>query len=467
MLLSCPLCSKPHFEGVDSLRTTLVNVATAPLTCPVCQETLKGLDKLTIHLFGHVNSAAISSKGYSLSACEDQSLNAVKLDHLSTTTEEDSSPALVTLPSPSELVSVQSEEVLACDICSFTFMDRNILEMHQQLLHQTSADEKTGKCSYHCHLCSKRFRMRGSLMVHLRVAHYGFTNHINLPPDLLNRAESGLSDSLEPDGMNKSLRAQDFKQWSCDVCAKMFTTKYFLKKHKRLHTGEMPYSCTICNKSFTFQQSYHKHMLYHSSEKPYVCNECGRAFKEHSTLQNHARIHSGERPFGCDICGKRFRQRVSYLVHTRIHTGVMPYKCTACQKSFRYKVSQRSHKCPMNPPGSVIRIADNEASSGPNFAPLIAPAESSKIPNCIMSVDYETGNINLIRGDLRDAPENTLNNVDCLKNQRDIYSGVISPILNEVESLCLDNRSPIHHPTAPIEDNMQIIRDKCLEELFQ
>ncbi|ENN77252.1 hypothetical protein D910_10491 [Dendroctonus ponderosae] len=103
----------------------------------------------------------------------------------------------------------------------------------------------------------------------------------------------------------------------------MFTTKYFLKKHKRLHTGrlgspssaalfarkcpfagEMPYSCTICNKSFTFQQSYHKHMLYHSSEKPYVCNECGRAFKEHSTLQNHARIHSGERPFGCDICGK-------------------------------------------------------------------------------------------------------------------------------------------------------------------
>ncbi|ERL93195.1 hypothetical protein D910_10492 [Dendroctonus ponderosae] len=170
MLLSCPLCSKPHFEGVDSLRTTLVNVATAPLTCPVCQETLKGLDKLTIHLFGHVNSAAISSKGYSLSACEDQSLNAVKLDHLSTTTEEDSSPALVTLPSPSELVSVQSEEVLACDICSFTFMDRNILEMHQQLLHQTSADEKTGKCSYHCHLCSKRFRMRGSLMVHLRIA---------------------------------------------------------------------------------------------------------------------------------------------------------------------------------------------------------------------------------------------------------------------------------------------------------
>ena len=33
----------------------------------------------------------------------------------------------------------------------------------------------------------------------------------------------------------------------------------------------------------------------------------------------------------------------------------MPYKCTACDKSFRYKVSQKSHKCSMSPPGSVIR----------------------------------------------------------------------------------------------------------------
>lgn len=170
-------------------------------------------------------------------------------------------------------------------------------------------------------------------------------------------------------------------------------------------------------------------MLYHSSEKPYLCTECGRSFKEHSTLQNHARIHSGERPFGCEICGnsydhtiiitstlihfftgKRFRQRVSYLVHMRIHTGVMPYKCTACNKSFRYKVSQRSHKCPMNPPGSVIRITDSDNTAIQANQPA---AEITQVQNdstelsmeslqtnkkCIMSVDYNTGSINLISG---------------------------------------------------------------------
>jgi len=135
--------------------------------------------------------------------------------------------------------------------------------------------------------------------------------------------------------------------WDCSFCGKKFTTKYFLKKHRRLHTGETPYSCNLCGKTFAFQQSFHKHMLYHTDEKPYTCTwkDCGKAFKELSTLQNHERIHSGERPFVCETCNKSFRQRVSYLVHRRIHTGVLPYTCTACGKKFRYKVTQRTHRC--------------------------------------------------------------------------------------------------------------------------
>ncbi|XP_031628046.1 zinc finger protein 160-like [Contarinia nasturtii] len=131
----------------------------------------------------------------------------------------------------------------------------------------------------------------------------------------------------------------------CDICNKRFTTKYFLKKHKRLHTGEMPYTCELCHRTFTFQQSYHRHLSYHTNDRPHSCSICGRAFKELSTLHNHQRIHSGEKPFECETCGKCFRQRVSYLVHRRIHTGVMPYNCTMCDKKFRYKISLRTHKC--------------------------------------------------------------------------------------------------------------------------
>ncbi|XP_060647635.1 zinc finger protein 43 [Drosophila nasuta] len=256
---------------------------------------------------------------------------------------------------------------------------------------------------YKCHLCSKTFRMKGSLRVHLKVLHtigcssnshnMGCANGgqaINPTPkisicDRIRHKEAtagngnastipSSSNNINNNSNNSSTSTQPYalsgaicmlkqeittpadaaptaeygstpKNWECDVCAKLFTTKYFLKKHKRLHTGEMPYTCQFCARTFTFQQSYHKHLLYHSEVKPHACGICGRAFKELSTLHNHQRIHSGEKPFRCEVCGKCFRQRVSFLVHTRIHTGVMPYKCEQCQKTFRYKVSLRTHKC--------------------------------------------------------------------------------------------------------------------------
>ncbi|RZC32694.1 hypothetical protein BDFB_004146 [Asbolus verrucosus] len=482
-LLSCPLCLKPHFQGVDSLRSSLISVATSHLTCPVCNESLLGLDKLTIHLFTHISDSNNTKNEDAEMAKSEKEINE-------------------SINSLNKSLVENDNDHIKCDICSFTFTDKTILDMHQKLLHQTLPDKNTGLYSYHCHLCSKKFKKRGSLMVHLRVAHYGFGHQNSEVSE--NRPEKqmsalpvqDLSMDVSTSPKSEQTKVHDNKQWECDVCSKMFTTKYFLKKHKRLHTGEMPYFCAQCNKSFTFQQSYHKHMLYHSSEKPYVCNECGRAFKELSTLQNHARIHSGERPFGCESCGKRFRQRVSYLVHQRIHTGVMPYKCTACDKSFRYKVSQRSHKCPMNPPGSVVRIVEpSEKVQKPETITAATSTNETVNVKCIMSVDYNTGNINFIQNDndvkvmylegngaqknlpndlmvmnepvkkpdkaIEDVGADLCRNIENTPSvyateHPDLFSMVLSPLLPDVESLCLTN---------PSVENMQKIEEKQCESL--
>uniref|UniRef100_A0A1B0CYR2 C2H2-type domain-containing protein n=1 Tax=Phlebotomus papatasi TaxID=29031 RepID=A0A1B0CYR2_PHLPP len=244
-----------------------------------------------------------------------------------------------------------------CDICSFTFRDSNLLQIHQNLVHKAQVSgcensQESRDTKFQCHLCQKTFKMKGSLRVHLRVVHlYGIehepeakclTERLKLNEEPPNKVNIPLDDTFSTPTEKlpnppSTPQTPDPIKWECDICAKSFTTKYFLKKHKRLHTGES------------------LHLLYHSDDKPHVCSTCGRAFKELSTLHNHERIHSGEKPFSCETCGKSFRQRVSYLVHRRIHTGVMPYKCTACAKSFRYKVSQRTHKCPAQPPGTVIR----------------------------------------------------------------------------------------------------------------
>ncbi|CAD0195403.1 unnamed protein product [Chrysodeixis includens] len=393
--LPCPVCSHNSvFDSVQALRDRLIHVSTNKILCPVCQEEVFGLDKLTIHLFSHVK---LLTKGVEEKDRAPPPKDKANLPNPTTAQLKKPKTSVVKNKTPSsaantpvkfvkiypklpvisvntipvidisrnkesvqgiEPVYVKSEAALVqtnttCNICGLQFIDANILKMHRCLIHNIDENANQNFTRYHCHLCPKNFKMRGSLMVHLRVAHIGFlSGNCN---DTNASKTAGGTNSEQQDEKLSHLERNDNKQWQCEVCRKCFTTKYFLKKHKRLHTGETPYACTQCNKTFTFQQSYHKHLLYHNDEKPHTCSYCGRAFKELSTLHNHQRIHTGEKPFSCETCGKCFRQRVSYLVHRRIHTGVMPYKCTACQKSFRYKVSQRTHKCQAQPPGTVIR----------------------------------------------------------------------------------------------------------------
>ncbi|XP_058059016.1 zinc finger protein Xfin [Anopheles bellator] len=452
--LSCILCGQPNFPNVDALRVSLLKVTARPLKCPICGDELLGLDKLTIHLFGHslLEDQAHDSKGDKGVAKDDP--NPSGLATTTTTTvgscksvrkvRKKGAPTEVNCEHDSDIppmgkMSPRSGEPSSCSSkphcseCDVEFRSDTLLKMHQEVFHETTTkrDESGAPTATHfyCHICPKKFKMRGSLKIHMRVVHQespkkmcldqthatnttstsssfaiagsdltsgrddimagkGATplahiiqiidprqlaQVVYLPPN--NEPLGGVDQPTsvgQPSALDAAVPQQRFesislpsspqqlshdnpKQWECEVCRKSFTTKYFLKKHNRLHTGEMPYTCTICNKSFTFQQSYHKHLLYHSDEKPHACTVCGRSFKELSTLHNHERIHSGEKPFACETCGKCFRQRVSYLVHRRIHTGLMPYKCSGCDKSFRYKVSQRTHKCSATPPGTVVR----------------------------------------------------------------------------------------------------------------
>ncbi|XP_058454646.1 zinc finger protein ZFP2 isoform X2 [Malaya genurostris] len=460
--LSCPLCCQTNFPNIDALRISLLKATSRPLKCPICADQLLGLDKLTIHLFGHSILGQEDDCTTSLDRNKTTITNSLK--NVRKPKKEVAAGVSMNQYSPDTQLILNTAK---CDICGDQFQDQNFLRMHTSVFHEyhstpggspmisqgsmIQVDKSNGL--FPCSMCPKAFRMKGSLKIHMRVVHLG-RHKLNSTENRCNESTTAMVTSTttvpayqchdamqcntqsnvqtvptQPQHQHQSHQQQSTltiansngqsqiikildprqltefiyvanqhqqvveratindspssvpspdgssdvpspsqaspqslitgmdtnKQWECDVCLKSFTTKYFLKKHKRLHTGEMPYSCQICGKSFTFQQSYHKHLLYHSDEKPHVCSVCGRAFKELSTLHNHERIHSGEKPFSCETCGKCFRQRVSYLVHRRIHTNTQPYKCTACDKSFRYKVSQRTHKCPAQPPGTVVR----------------------------------------------------------------------------------------------------------------
>ncbi|TSV54879.1 Fez family zinc finger protein 2 [Bagarius yarrelli] len=124
------------------------------------------------------------------------------------------------------------------------------------------------------------------------------------------------------------------KNFTCEVCGKVFNAHYNLTRHMPVHTGARPFVCKVCGKGFRQASTLCRHKIIHTQEKPHKCNQCGKAFNRSSTLNTHVRIHAGYKPFVCEFCGKGFHQKGNYKNHKLTHSGEKQFKCTICSKAF-------------------------------------------------------------------------------------------------------------------------------------
>lgn len=51
------------------------------------------------------------------------------------------------------------------------------------------------------------------------------------------------------------------------------------------------------------------------------CERAGRMFSAKYKLINHIRVHTGQKPFKCDVCYREFARMENMKIHKRVHTS--------------------------------------------------------------------------------------------------------------------------------------------------
>ncbi|ORX59174.1 hypothetical protein BCR36DRAFT_579798 [Piromyces finnis] len=112
-------------------------------------------------------------------------------------------------------------------------------------------------------------------------------NNYNVP--VFNSKDDLKEDQKSSDSSSKNSKSKKYnKECQCDICLRVFSRKYDLNRHRRIHTGDKPYKCMICGLGFT--RSDHRDL--HIRRKP-----CGKTLYYQEILRkaNFKRIRTLER----------------------------------------------------------------------------------------------------------------------------------------------------------------------------
>lgn len=194
-------------------------------------------------------------------------------------------------------------------------------------LEEEPKDEFEREMKFPCSICKKIFPSNRSLNNHCRRTHREKDQRI------FTCEVCGTICETRSKFVNHKLQHME-KQFKCDQCDKLYSTKAHLKVHLGVHANIRPFLCNVCGKDFNYANALSYHMRLHTGEKNYHCEYCSQRFRMINSLNRHLRTHTGEKPFKCQYCGRNFSSKGEVVCHEYIHTGYRPYHCKYCKKGF-------------------------------------------------------------------------------------------------------------------------------------
>uniref|UniRef100_A0A336M7M3 CSON005866 protein n=1 Tax=Culicoides sonorensis TaxID=179676 RepID=A0A336M7M3_CULSO len=189
---------------------------------------------------------------------------------------------------------------------------------------------------FHCDHCSKKFRRKLSLLLHLKASHFSNgqmkRKQLKCPYATCSKRFFYKQSILE-----SHIRSHSSKK------LKIFILKFIIFP---LHViGPRPEICPHCKKSFPDHRCLKQHLLTHSAIKNFHCHYCEKAFRASHLLSQHENaVHTKSKTFNCDECNLTFYTRNNLLIHKiNRHSDLRPYKCDECQKAFKFRSQLKDH----------------------------------------------------------------------------------------------------------------------------
>ncbi|KAJ0182902.1 hypothetical protein K1T71_000878 [Dendrolimus kikuchii] len=201
------------------------------------------------------------------------------------------------------------QKTFKCNICSVTYNSRYHLNEHSR--------KHLNSNRYKCDMCSKEFKYKSSLKIHMFLHSGGKPKHL------------------------------------CDVCGTSFNDRTNLRIHERsVHLKLRPFTCDVCKATYTAKKHLKSHIITkHLDLKEFRCNICGRMFGSITACVKHEAVHT--KIFVC--CNVEFQSKGEYLSHIKKfnckikHTNGSKNKymksksCEICGKVFASKFTWKRH----------------------------------------------------------------------------------------------------------------------------
>lgn len=236
----------------------------------------------------------------------------------------------------------QPKSHFICDLCGTVLKQYDSLKEHMISKHSS-------KDSFECMICNRFYPNRYYLQKHTkRHKSNKDTYDANLDENLMER--------------NRYIKVHPHRptsNFTCDICQKVVSSYYSMKKHMRSrHTEKfkIKHPCPICSRIFASEQRLSKHMgLRHAKSSKaakiedrskQMCSICGRLFAERSKMLAHEMTHSGIM-VSCEVCGKQFLHKNYLRIHVKtVHSQVKPFSCNidGCKWTFAYPQVLKRHQ---------------------------------------------------------------------------------------------------------------------------